>query len=57
MEERLTRIKQLIDLKEHTDAELFALIGGGDIKTRKPTRCSHCNEEGHTARNCPSKVI
>jgi hypothetical protein len=56
LDDKLARIKQLIDLKEQTDAELFALIGGGDINTRRPPKCSRCNEEGHTARNCPQKM-
>jgi hypothetical protein len=56
LDDKLARIKQLIDLKEQTDAELFALIGGGDIKSRRAARGSRCNEEGHTARNCPRKM-
>jgi hypothetical protein len=54
LDERLTRIKQLIELKEQTDAELEALIGGGSYE-RKKTKCSRCGGEGHTARTCPEK--
>lgn len=55
MEERLIRIKQLIETKEQVDTELFALIGD-DVKVRKSSRCSHCQKDGHTARNCPAKL-
>jgi hypothetical protein len=56
VDEKLTRIKQLIELKEATDAELFSLIGGGTpSKARKPQTCGTCGQEGHTARTCPQK--
>ena len=51
MDDRLTRIKQLIELKEQTDAELETLIGGGSYERRK-MKCSVCGMEGHTARTC-----
>jgi hypothetical protein len=54
LDERLTRIKQLIELKETTDAELETLIGGGTYAKKKVT-CSICGTEGHTARTCPQK--
>ena len=54
MDDRLTRIKQLIELKEQTDAELESLIGGGAFERRK-VKCSVCSVEGHTARTCPRK--
>jgi len=54
MDDKLTRIKQLIELKEQTDAELETLIGGGSYAKKKVT-CSICNTEGHTARTCPQK--
>ena len=60
MDGRLTRIRELIDLKERTDAELEALIGGASSideqpRGRKTQSCSLCHQEGHTARNCPQK--
>ena len=63
MDDKLSRIKQLIELKEQTDAELFALIGGGDFQPasqRKPQECSLCKAAGrdgtgHTSRTCPHK--
>ena len=54
MEQKLTRIKQLIELKEQTDAELETLIGGATYAKKKVT-CSICGTEGHTARTCPQK--
>jgi hypothetical protein len=54
MDERMTRIKHLIEIKEQTDAELETLIGGGTYE-RKKARCGVCGVEGHTARTCPQK--
>jgi hypothetical protein len=54
LDDKLVRIKQLIELKEQTDAELQTLIGGG-IYAKKKVTCSICNTEGHTARTCPQK--
>jgi hypothetical protein len=57
LDERLTRIKDLIETKERVDAELEELIGGSPEKRkRSPQKCSHCDKEGHTARNCPDKL-
>lgn len=53
MEEKLARIKALITQREEIDAELAGLIGG--FEKRKP-RCSVCNEPGHRATACPTKV-
>jgi hypothetical protein len=54
LDDKLVRIKQLIELKEQTDAELEALIGGANYVKKKVT-CSICGTEGHTARTCPQK--
>jgi hypothetical protein len=57
LDERLMRIKDLIETKERVDAELEELIGGSlDKRKRSPQRCSNCEQEGHTARNCPTKM-
>lgn len=57
MDERLTRIKDLIETKERVDAELEELIGGSLEKRRRtPQKCSNCEQEGHTARKCPTKM-
>jgi hypothetical protein len=37
------------------DAELTALFTG-EKKKRSPQKCSNCDKEGHTARNCPTKM-
>ena len=55
MDAKLLRIKELIELKERTDAELETLLGGASLKTGRVRVCSICNAEGHTARACPSK--
>ena len=57
LDEKLARIAELIELKKNTEAELFALIGGGDYqkKERKPLTCGICQSTGHTARNCDSR--
>jgi hypothetical protein len=57
LDERLTRIKDLIETKERVDAELEELIGGSlEKRKRSPQKCSSCEQEGHTARNCPTKT-
>jgi hypothetical protein len=57
LDERLTRIKDLIEAKERVDTELEELIGGSlEKRKRSPQKCSNCEQEGHTARNCPSKM-
>jgi hypothetical protein len=56
LDERLTRIKDLIETKERVDAELEELIGGSPEKRRAPQKCGTCEQEGHTARNCPAKM-
>ena len=57
MDERLMRIKDLIETKERVDAELEELIGGSpERRKRASQKCSICDKEGHTARNCPNKM-
>jgi len=51
---QINRVKDLIAKREEIDAELSTILGVTS-KTRKPQRCSHCNEEGHTARTCPQQ--
>lgn len=55
MDAKLLRIKELIELKERTDSELETLLGGAPLKVSRARACSICNEEGHTARSCPTK--
>ncbi len=56
MDARLQRIRELIELKEKTDAELDTLIAGAPVKESKPRVCSKCSQEGHTARTCPNQT-
>ena len=55
MEAKLLRIKELIETKERVDAELEEMLGGASVKKR--VTCSHCGQEGHTARTCPTKGL
>ena len=51
----ITRVKHLITQREAIDAELAALFQGHISKARRHQQCSVCEQEGHTARTCPSK--
>jgi hypothetical protein len=51
---QITRVKELIARREEIDAELSAILSVTP-KVRKPQHCSHCNEEGHTARTGPKQ--
>jgi hypothetical protein len=51
---QIARVKDLIAKREAIDAELATVFGMAP-KTRKPLRCSVCNEEGHSARTCPQQ--
>ena len=57
MDANLARIKELLILKEATDAELESLIAGAPLKETKTRVCSNCNAEGHTARQCPQRQL
>jgi hypothetical protein len=51
IDERIARVKDLIQKREEIDAELagmFGLVG----RVKKPLRCSKCGEEGHNAKTC-----
>lgn len=54
MEDKLGRLKDLIEKREAIDAELATLIVGYE---RKKQKCSVCQQEGHTARTCPQKQV
>jgi hypothetical protein len=55
MDAKLQHIKELIIEKERIDGELESLLGGAPLKVSRARVCSVCNEEGHTARSCPTK--
>jgi hypothetical protein len=52
---QIARVKELIAKREQIDAELASMLGV-EPKSKKPQRCSTCNEEGHSARTCPQKT-
>jgi hypothetical protein len=47
------RIRELLDKRDTIDQELKDIFAG--IPGKKPLRCGHCQEDGHTARSCPKK--
>jgi Zinc knuckle len=55
IDSHIARVKDLIAKREAIDAELSAIFGVTP-KSRKPQRCSICNEEGHSARTCPQQL-
>jgi hypothetical protein len=55
MEIDIERAKELIGQREEIDTELAALFTG-EKKKRTAQKCSVCDKEGHTARNCPTKM-
>jgi hypothetical protein len=57
MDAKLTRIKELIEIKERTDSELEALIAGSTIKGSKPRVCKTCGQVGHGAKDCPQRQL
>jgi hypothetical protein len=55
LEQKLTRLKDLIAKRDEIDAELGQMLGI-EKKERKPQACSKCGSTEHTARNCESKL-
>jgi hypothetical protein len=55
MDDKLRRIKQLIEEKERIDSELEGLINGTVTKVAKQRTCKICGEPGHNSKGCPSK--
>lgn len=53
MDDKLARVRELIEAREKIDAELSTLIVG--YEGRKKQRCGHCGAEGHNAKTCPSR--
>jgi hypothetical protein len=55
LDERITRVKELISQREEIDTELASLFGIDPRQTeaKPPRRCSKCGEAGHRATNCP----
>ena len=55
MDAKLARIKELLILKESTDAELESLIAGAPLKTSKQRICKDCGQPGHSSKDCSQK--
>ena len=47
-----SRIRNLLDKRDEIDRELSEALG-----QKKSVTCSHCSQQGHTARSCPQKVL
>ena len=55
LDDTINRVKVLIAQRENIDAELATIFAGTVPPRRKPSVCSVCQKEGHTARTCPDK--
>ena len=58
IDDKITRAKELIAKREEIDAELNALLGGGDVGTTREKRspkCSICGQPGHRSSTCLTK--
>ena len=53
IDEKIVRVKDLIQRREEIDAKLAGLFGIS-VKAKKTLRCSKCGEEGHNAKTCSS---
>ena len=51
IDERISRVKDLIQKREEIDAELAGLFGLAD-RVKKTLRCSKFGNEGHNAKTC-----
>lgn len=44
------KLRELLDKRDAIDADIVALVITGS--SRKPQKCSKCQQEGHSARTC-----
>ena len=51
IDERIARVKELIQKREEIDAELAGLFGLSP-RVKKTARCTKCGGEGHNAKTC-----
>jgi hypothetical protein len=51
IDERIARVKELIQKREEIDAELAGLFGLSP-RAKKTARCTKCGGEGHNAKTC-----
>jgi hypothetical protein len=53
IDERIARVKELIQKREEIDTELAGLFGlSARVNGKKTPRCSKCGSEGHNAKTC-----
>jgi hypothetical protein len=48
------QLRALLDKRDAIDKEIAEIVNGAS--TRKPQKCSNCQQEGHSARTCPTKA-
>jgi hypothetical protein len=53
LDDKIARAKELISKREDIDAELDQLLAGTVV--RRVSKCSVCQQEGHSARTCPNR--
>jgi hypothetical protein len=51
LDDKISRIKDLIHKREEIDAELAVMLGVS-VRVKKMLRCSKCGGEGHNAKTC-----
>jgi hypothetical protein len=51
IDERIARVKELIQKREEIDAELEGVFGLA-ARVKKTARCSKCGGEGHNTKTC-----
>jgi hypothetical protein len=51
IDDRISRVKDLIQKREEIDAELAGMFGLV-VRVKKTLRCSKCGDEGHNAKTC-----
>jgi hypothetical protein len=51
IDERIARVKDLIQKRKEIDAELAGLFSLSP-RVKKTARCAKCGEEGHNAKTC-----
>ena len=55
IDDRITRVKELIARREEIDRQLADLFGG-IAPARKILHCSTCGASGHNAKSCPANA-
>ena len=49
------KLRDLLDQRDAIDRQIVEVVGGKEVKERKPQSCGKCGEQGHSARTC-SKI-